>query len=337
MESKDTFGKIKQIVQQVSYIKKSIVFKLEQLKHIYADMVKMNNNKKIFLICLESFHFQYKVFNVELDNLERVYLLLTNRAYYDYSCTYGLLHKLYEEYGVSVPTKQAHKPYKDLEPFAEYDLEDIYLVHDNAVELLDGLKARFAENSDIITTYKTKLLTGIHILSFVKTLEYDNNVLHDRIQLYDSYFQFYYDSQLKYFSGLLAKLKAFMAQIDSEIRIPEEATIEESDTITQVSEDACIVQMKLEEPTVLKEEPNVQEPVVQMQMQIEEPVVLSLTVAELHNQPVELGEAITTIQKHLDHETISSDSGSDAIENAIQVIHPDDTTTKKVRKRRNEA
>ena len=314
------FGKIKQIVQQVSYIKKSIVFKLEQLKHIYADMVKMNNNKKIFLICLESFHFQYKVLNVELDNLERVYLLLTNRAYYDYSCTYGLLHKLYEEYGVSVPTKQAHKPYKDLEPFAEYELEDIYLVHDNAVELLDGLKARFAENSDIITTYKTKLLTGIHILSFVKTLEYDNNVLHDRIQLYDSYFQFYYDSQLKYFSGLLAKLKAFMAQIDSEIRIPEEATIEESDTITQISEDACIVQepMVQIEPTVLKKEP-------------------SLTVAELHNKPVELGEAITTIQKHLDHETISSDSGSDAIENAIQVIHPDDSTTKKVRKRRNEA
>lgn len=321
MESKDTFGKIKQIVQQVSYIKKSIVFKLEQLKHIYADMVKMNNNKKIFLICLESFHFQYKVLNVELDNLERVYLLLTNRAYYDYSCTYGLLHKLYEEYGVSVPTKQAHKPYKDLEPFAEYELEDIYLVHDNAVELLDGLKARFAENSDIITTYKTKLLTGIHILSFVKTLEYDNNVLHDRIQLYDSYFQFYYDSQFKYFFGLLAKLKAFMAQIDSEIRIPEEATIEESDTITQISEDACIVQepiVQIEEPTVLKEEP-------------------SLTVAELHNKPVELGEAITTIQKHLDHETISSDSGSDAIENAIQVIHPDDSTTKKVRKRRNEA
>ena len=314
------FGKIKHIVQQVSYIKKSIVFKLEQLKHIYADMVKMNNNKKIFLICLESFHFQYKVLNVELDNLERVYLLLTNRAYYDYSCTYGLLHKLYEEYGVSVPTKQAHKPYKDLEPFAEYDLEDIYLVHDNAVELLDGLKTRFAENSDIITTYKTKLLTGIHILSFVKTLEYDNNVLHDRIQLYDSYFQFYYDSQLKYFSGLLAKLKAFMAQIDSEISIPEEATIEESDTITQISEDACIVQepMVQIEPTVLKEEP-------------------SLTVAELHNKPVELGEAITTIQKHLDHETISSDSGSDAIENAIQVIHPDDTATEKVRKRRNEA
>jgi len=318
----EAFSKIKQIVQQVSFIKKSIVFKLEQLKHIYADMVKMNNNKKIFLICLESFHFQYKLLNVELDNLERIYLLLTNRAYYDYSCTYGLLHKLYEEYGIVVPTKQAHQPYKDLEPFAEYELEEIYLVHDNAVELLDGLKARFAENSDIITTYKTKLLTGIHILSFVKTLEYDNNVLHDRIQLYDSYFQFYYDSQFKYFSGLLAKLKTFMAQIDSEIRIPEEATIEESDTITQISEDACIVQ---EHTVAVQEEVAVQEDSI------------VLTVAELHNQPVELGEALTTMQKHLDHETISSDSGSDAIENAIQVIHPEDNTNKKVRKRRNEA
>ena len=175
----EQFDSIKKQMQQLSYIKKSIVNKLEQLKQIYNDMVKSNNNKKIFLICLESFHFQYKVLNVELNNLERLYLLLTNRTYYDYSCTYNLLQKHYIEYGIPVPTSEMHKPYKDLEPFAEYELDEIYLVHKNTVELLEGLKARHCENDIAIGIYKSKMLSGIYISSFIHTLEYDNNVLND--------------------------------------------------------------------------------------------------------------------------------------------------------------
>ncbi len=238
------FDNIKKQMQQLSFIKKSVVGKLEQLKHIYNDMVKHNNNKKIFLICLESFHFQYKVFNVELHNMERLYLLLTNRTYYDYSCTYNLLHKLYVDYGIQVPTQVMHRPYKDLDPFAEYELDDIYLVQSNAVELLNGLVARHAENEIAIAIYKSKMLSGIHITSFIHTLEYDNNVLKDQICLYESYFAFYYDTQLKYFTELLSKMKSFCAHIDAEIKLPPNQTvIDEDDTVAQMSDDACIVQV----------------------------------------------------------------------------------------------
>jgi len=249
-----SFANIKKQMQQLSFIKKTVVSKLEQLKHLYSEMVKSNNTKKIFLICLESFHFQYKVLNVELDNLDRLYLLLTNRTFYDYSCTYALLQKHYAEYGIQVPTIMMHKPYKDLEPFAEYELEDIYLAHSNTVELLQGLKTRFNNSEALIAMYKDKMKSGLHISSFINTLVYDNNVLHDQIMLYESYFAFYYDSQYKYFDELLSKMKAFLARIDAEIVLPNNALISEDDTVAQLSDDDCIVQEPITiEPTLIKE------------------------------------------------------------------------------------
>jgi len=237
-----SFANIKKQMQQLSFIKKTVVSKLEQLKHLYSEMVKSNNTKKIFLICLESFHFQYKVLNVELDSLTRLYLLLSNRTFYDYSCTYALLQKHYAEYGIQVPTIMMHKPYKDLEPFAEYELEDIYLAHSNTTELLQGLKTRFNNSEALIAMYKDKMKSGLHISSFINTLVYDNNVLHDQIMLYESYFAFYYESQYKYFDELLSKMKAFLARIDAEIVLPNNTLISEDDTVAQLSDDACIVQ-----------------------------------------------------------------------------------------------
>lgn len=231
-------------MQQLSFIKKTVVSKLEQLKHIYSEMVKSNNTKKIFLICLESFHFQYKVLNVELDSLNRLHLLLTNRTFYDYSCTYALILKHYAEYGIQVPTIMMHKPYKELEPFAEYELDDIYLAHSNATELLKGLKTRFNNGEALIAMYKDKMKSGLHISSFINTLMYDNNVLHDQITLYESHFTFYYESQCKYFDELLSKMKAFLARIDAEIVLPNNTLISEDDTVAQLSDDACIVQIK---------------------------------------------------------------------------------------------
>jgi hypothetical protein len=400
------FDNIYKQIQQLGYIKKSIVGKLDQVKQIYGDMVKSNNNKKIFLLCLESFHFQYKAFNVELNNLDRLYLLLSNRAYNDYCSTYALLHKHYVEYGLQIPTESMHKPYKDLEPFAEYTLDEISLVHNNSVELLDGLKKKHKSNADSIISYKEKMMLGIRISSFIYTLEYDNNVLKDQIRLYDSYFQFYYEVQTRYFSGLLGKLKAFMGQIDGEIKIPDNSLIEENDTVSQVSDDAYIVQGYLEEnqielgnfvplenqielgnfvplenqielgnfvplanapsrelsvplenqtdnnkianntetniknKTIDNVNNDVREtPFPDLALPLKEVNIIEDTInpisLTINEEPLELSKVVQIIQKKVDIETLSTDSGSEMIEQAIKVI--DSTVSasdKPIRKRR---
>ena len=137
---KSEFVNVKETIGKIVEIKLTLKRKLAHLKEIHGDLIKDNASKKIFLICLESFHFQYKVMIFDTDNLQRSFLLLTNRAYCDFYNLYNLLHKLFdEEYKIDIPTTKKHLVYNDLEPFFEYKLDDLYLVYENAFELLTCL------------------------------------------------------------------------------------------------------------------------------------------------------------------------------------------------------
>jgi hypothetical protein len=248
---KTEFVNVKDTIGKIVEIKITLKRKLAQLKEIHDDLIKDNGSKKIFLICLESFHFQYKVMIFDTDNLHRNFLLLTNRAYCDYYNLYNLLHKLFEEeYKIDIPTTKKHLVYNDLEPFSEYKLDDLYLVYENAFELLTCLIGKLRENENLVKKYKSKSQSGIRIDNFINTLEYDNNILRDRIDLYTNYFDFFQNTQLKYFTKLLEKITALQKDIDSDIQIHEtpwdKKPVTEDDTLIQVLEDCAVAQWENE-------------------------------------------------------------------------------------------
>lgn len=218
---KNDFENVKNIVDKIAGIKTAIKKKLGELKEIHADLIKTNDSKKIFLICLESFHFQYKAMNFELDNLQRNFLLLTNRAFCDYSSLYGLLQKMFDDYKIDIPTASVHPVYNDLDPYFEYKMEDIHLVHDNSVELITCLICKLRESEITVNKYKVKSKSGIRIANFINTLEYDNNILRDQIELYVNYCDFFQSTQNKYFNKLLEKIKALQHDIDEDIQFHE--------------------------------------------------------------------------------------------------------------------
>lgn len=246
---KNEFMVVKSIVDKIIDMRVAIKRKLGQLKDIHTDLIKDNDSKKIFLICLESFHFQYKAMLFETDNLHRNFLMLTNRAYCDYYNLYNMLHKLFEDYKIDIPTVLEHPVYNDLEPFGEYSLENIYLVHDNAVELITCLISRLRENEISINKYKSKSQSGIRIANFINTLEYDNKILRDQIELYTNYCTFFQETQLKYFTKLLDKIKTLQNEIDEDIKFHEtpwdDVTINESDTLIQSIDDCAVSQWGL--------------------------------------------------------------------------------------------
>ena len=218
---KNDFENVKNIVDKIAEIKTAIKKKLGQLKEIHADLIKTNDSKKIFLICLESFHFQYKAMIFDSDNLQRNFLLLTNRTFCDYTSLYGLLQKMFEDYKIDIPTATVHPVYNDLDPYCEYKMEDINLVHDNSVELIMCLICKLRENENTVSKYKVKSKSGIRIANFINTLEYDNNILRDQIELYINYCDFFQSTQNKYFNKLLEKIKALQHDIDEDIKFHE--------------------------------------------------------------------------------------------------------------------
>lgn len=249
------FIPITDIITKIIDTKAAIKQKLTRLKEIHADFIKDNQSKKIFLICLESFHFQYKVMNFEMDNLHRNFMLLTNRTYCDYYNLYTILQKVFEEYEIAVPTEKLHPVYKDLEPFFEYKLEDVILVYTNAIELITFLIAKLREKEQMVLKYLSKSQSGIRITNFINTLEYENNVMTDKITLYISYCEFFQSSQLKYFDKLYTKIKLLQDEINAEIVFHETpydtVSINENVTLTQAVEEQPVIQWEEEEEAVV--------------------------------------------------------------------------------------
>lgn len=244
------FINLKDIIGKIMETKMVIKQKLARLKEIHADFIKDNNTKKIFLICLESFHFQYKVMNVETDNMHRSFALLTNRAYCDYFNLYSMLHKVFEEYEIDVPTEQQHPVYKDLEPFFEYKLNEISLAHANSIELITILILKYKEKESLVSKYISKSKSGIRIANFINTLEYENKVLKEKIELYTNYCDFFQNSQLKYLNKLYSKIKILQDEINEEISFHEtpwdNTSIKENDTLMQMSDELPVAQWDTE-------------------------------------------------------------------------------------------
>ena len=128
---KHNFSKLIEI-DKLIYEKKDIITEnLNKLKNTYNNLIK-HNSKKIFLFCLDSFYFQYKILNMELENLNRFIILINNRMYGDYYKLYNIIMMQTKEKNIELPNApdSAKIPiYKDLEPFREYKIDDIEEIH----------------------------------------------------------------------------------------------------------------------------------------------------------------------------------------------------------------
>jgi hypothetical protein len=212
------FSIVKENIHTIILNSASIKTKIEKLRNIYSEMISANSYKKIFLFCLESFNFQIKSFSVDNENLNKSLLLISNRVYCDYYKLFKLIKTLFEEYKYDVPKKISEPPVYDiLNPFFEYSVDDISKMHDDVCLLLYALIDYFNNNCDNIMAYTSKSQSGICIANFIKTLEYDNSVLKDQINLYLGYMDFFKSTQTKYLVKLLNKMELLKKEINDEI------------------------------------------------------------------------------------------------------------------------
>jgi hypothetical protein len=201
--------------------KEMIIEKIERLKKIYNELVK-NNTKKIFLFCLDSFYFQYKLLNIEMENLCKLCILINNRMYGDYYKLYNIIFLHLKEKGFSVSGGHEldHKKfpiYKDLEPYREYSVENIVDIHYEILKFINEIHNYYLSKESKIFEYSTNTQVGISISNFIHTLEYDNCLLREQIHLYSSYISYFHDIQRTYLNRLMEKINLFHKEIDQDI------------------------------------------------------------------------------------------------------------------------
>jgi hypothetical protein len=276
MENNNTIEKLtKNFTAIVDTIKRcqkrklSIEKKLDELKNLYKDTTK-NNNKKIFLFCLDSCHYQYKSFKMDLEHIEEKRKFTLNRIYCDYYKLCQIIIKYIQE-DEKIETenelqKQSIPVYKDLDTLTEYKLTDISALHEIILLNIKKLQGKHTQQQDQIDHYYENHKIGFSISNFLNTLNHENRNLEDQINLYINYMSFFHVSQKTQSKVLLDKLEYFEKDIDENLSVNHTFSIsdikdkninyeseKEDETESVISEE-----VKQEEPK--KEEPKEEEP-----------------------------------------------------------------------------
>lgn len=217
---KSTFHNILLLRNDVIKIKSQINDKITQLKTIYGELSK-NTTKKALLFSLDSFFFQYKLFSVELENIDRFRVLLNNRTYCDYYKLYILIVNYIKENTDDLKANtlefRTFPVYKDLEPFQEYNLDDIKNIHNDIMKYINYLYECYEQNQENIQTYNKKTRIGFSISNLLNTLEHENTMLKQQMTLFINYLSFFHISQTKHLKNLLNRLKDFDNEIEDNV------------------------------------------------------------------------------------------------------------------------
>lgn len=194
------FQNIVELNQRIEIKKTNMKEKLMKLKEMHTSMSK-SNNKQIFLFSLDSFFFQYKTFSMELENLNKFSSMFRNRTYCDYYKLFKLISKYINENAddldFSIDTNLSIPVYKDLEPFYDYGLDNIRIVHEHMIAYVKNMYQVLCNKEKKISEYATKAHAGYSISNFVNTLQHENNILKGQIDLYINYISFFHISQQK--------------------------------------------------------------------------------------------------------------------------------------------
>ena len=191
--------------------------KILLLKNEYNQLLQ-TNTKKIFLFCLDSLFSQFKSFSLELENIEQSKKVLNNRTYCDFYKLNNIIINYCKENKNDLMINDKliinnFTIYKDLEPFQEYNLDDIQIVHSNILLLIDELYMNSVDKTKQIEDYNNNHNIGFTISNFINTLEHENALLKHEISLFMNYISFFHISQKKQLQRLLAKLEEFYKEV----------------------------------------------------------------------------------------------------------------------------
>jgi len=216
----NNFDSILLLNHKIEHEKQLMANKLTKLKEMHTTMSK-SNSKQIFLFCLDSFYFQYKTFAIELDNLNKFNMMMKNRIYCDYYKLYKLIMRYISENKEelqSIGTTQTVLPaYKDLEPYFDYGIENVKMVHNMMLVNIKDMYNVVIEKETTISQYTSKTHAGYSISNFVNTLNHENNVLKAQIDLYLNYISFFHISQKKQIKRLYQNYNDFNKEIENNL------------------------------------------------------------------------------------------------------------------------
>ena len=200
--------------------KKILNENLDFLRNMYNELIKQNT-KQMFVFCLDSFYFQYKMLNTEMQHINYFISIVNNRMYGDYYKLYHIMLKQLKDKGIEIQgvcdNTKLYPPYKDLDSVHEYVIENINKLHNEIIDVLTKMNIYYLEKDIVISKYKDSTKVGISITNFINTLIYDNSLLREHIILYYNYVEFFHNIQYDHLKSINNKITQFYIKIKDDI------------------------------------------------------------------------------------------------------------------------
>jgi hypothetical protein len=206
------------IIMNDIFIKKDIIHSnINSLKIQYNQLIKLNN-KKLYLLSLDSFFFQYKYFFMELEQIDNSRKLVINRMYCEYYKLYKNILNYFDEIKLNYEKEndniKSFPIYKDLEPLYEYSLDDINIIFNNVIILLTILNDFLLKNYEHISNYNQEYKIGFSIFNFTNTMKNENLNIENQLNLFLDFIRFFLYSHKKYIEQILFRYSELFKNID---------------------------------------------------------------------------------------------------------------------------
>lgn len=216
--------------------------KLQHFKETHHNLSK-TNNKQIFLFCLDSFLFQYKMFNMEITNLDKMHTMIKNRLYCDYYKLYKMIAKYInsniDDFQIDLQNMPVVPVYKDLEPMHDYGYNNVELIHNSLLDCIKKICVIYLHKQEQINDCELNTKVGYGISNFISTMNHESDILQGKIDLYINYVSFFNVSQIKYMKRLYLVYDEFDKQLQSIINNDESLSFE--DIINKSDETSLLI------------------------------------------------------------------------------------------------
>jgi hypothetical protein len=232
IDALNNFQIVKELRIDLNAIFNDIEDKMQTLNQLYQEMAK-THQEKIYTIGIDSFHCQNKLIQLEYDNMKNIFNFIDNRIY----CEYYKLHRmLFDFINKEIKEKRIvdklqitykkYPIYKDLEPTKLYDFNITIEINNAIHNAIQELKEYLSIKKEELTDKKKRTEMGINIHTIIHEQLYNNIILEERINMFESYLHTFISHHSKYFTRLTIKLKLMLGIVNEDFHLKKNKSLE---------------------------------------------------------------------------------------------------------------
>ena len=200
---------------------KSAINIIKKLKEKYIELLKNINNTSSYL-GIDSFNFQNKLLDMQLEHFKRMFNIIINRLYCDYYKIYKSIKNLVETNYKDIPIIESNfTVYKDLDIDKVFNFKEIIqlqnVIHQYIKNMIDILLNKNIEIQQFISNNNK----GYNVNYYINEENTNITIYSERINLFLKYLNSCNTYHNKYLLDFIDQIQFFISNINKDISFDE--------------------------------------------------------------------------------------------------------------------